>query len=83
LTVGPWKGFLFQADPDNGYFADFPTLGGGGQQRGLSGGRHVSRKEQFTRNFTDDDYEGGRPMDCSTPFVEDLETFSSLCPLRQ
>jgi hypothetical protein len=25
--TGPWKGFLFQADPDNGYFADFPTLG--------------------------------------------------------
>lgn len=25
--TGPWKGFLFQADPNNGYFADFPTLG--------------------------------------------------------
>ncbi len=25
--TGPWHGFLFQADPDNGYFADFPTLG--------------------------------------------------------
>jgi hypothetical protein len=25
--TGVWKGFLFQADPDNGYFADFPTLG--------------------------------------------------------
>ena len=25
--TGPWKGFMFQADPDNGYFADFPTLG--------------------------------------------------------
>lgn len=25
--TSPWKGFLFQADPDNGYFADFPTLG--------------------------------------------------------
>ena len=25
--TGPWKGFLFQADPDNGFFADFPTLG--------------------------------------------------------
>ena len=25
--TGPWKGFLFQADPDTGYFADFPTLG--------------------------------------------------------
>ncbi len=25
--TGPWKGFSFQADPDNGYFADFPTLG--------------------------------------------------------
>ncbi|MBI3851311.1 MAG: hypothetical protein HY298_13705 [Verrucomicrobia bacterium] len=24
---GVWYGFLFQADPDNGYFADFPTLG--------------------------------------------------------
>jgi len=23
----PWNGFKFQADPDNGYFADFPTLG--------------------------------------------------------
>lgn len=22
-----WHGFLFQADPDTGYFADFPTLG--------------------------------------------------------
>ncbi len=25
--TGPWKGFLFPADPSNGYFADFPTLG--------------------------------------------------------
>ncbi len=25
--TGSWKGFLFQADPDHGYFADFPTLG--------------------------------------------------------
>jgi hypothetical protein len=25
--TGAWHGFLFQADPDNGYFADFPTLG--------------------------------------------------------
>jgi hypothetical protein len=25
--TGAWKGFLFQADPDTGYFADFPTLG--------------------------------------------------------
>ena len=25
--TGSWHGFLFQADPDNGYFADFPTLG--------------------------------------------------------
>ena len=25
--TGQWHGFLFQADPDTGYFADFPTLG--------------------------------------------------------
>ncbi len=25
--TGTWHGFLFQADPDNGNFADFPTLG--------------------------------------------------------
>ena len=25
--AGAWKGFLIPADPDNGYFADFPTLG--------------------------------------------------------
>lgn len=25
--AGTWKGFKFQADPDNGLFADFPTLG--------------------------------------------------------
>jgi hypothetical protein len=25
--TGSWEGFLFQSDPDNGYFADFPTLG--------------------------------------------------------
>ena len=24
---GAWQGFLFVADPDTGYFADFPTLG--------------------------------------------------------
>ncbi len=24
---GAWKAFMFQADPDNGHFADFPTLG--------------------------------------------------------
>jgi hypothetical protein len=25
--AGTWKAFSFQADPDNGFFADFPTLG--------------------------------------------------------
>ena len=25
--TGLWKGFKFQADPDNGFFADFPTMG--------------------------------------------------------
>jgi hypothetical protein len=25
--TGAWHGFMFQADPDNGSFADFPTLG--------------------------------------------------------
>ena len=25
--TGAWHGFLFQADPDNGDFADFPTMG--------------------------------------------------------
>ena len=25
--TGTWHGFLFQSDPDTGYFADFPTLG--------------------------------------------------------
>jgi len=25
--TGTWHGFIFQADPDNGDFADFPTLG--------------------------------------------------------
>ncbi|HEX9047743.1 MAG TPA: hypothetical protein VF988_12020 [Verrucomicrobiae bacterium] len=25
--AGAWKGFLIPSDPDNGYFADFPTLG--------------------------------------------------------
>jgi hypothetical protein len=25
--TGAWKAFLFEADPDNGHFADFPTLG--------------------------------------------------------
>jgi len=26
-SPGTWHGFLFPADPDTGYFADFPTLG--------------------------------------------------------
>lgn len=25
--TGPWKGLMFDSDPDNGNFADFPTLG--------------------------------------------------------
>lgn len=25
--AGTWKGYMFTADPDHGYFADFPTLG--------------------------------------------------------
>ncbi len=25
--TGVWRGFLFEADPDDGFFADFPTLG--------------------------------------------------------
>src|SRR6266702_6083056 len=35
--TGTWHGFLFQADPDNGYFADFPTLGVDGSGVYLSG----------------------------------------------
>jgi hypothetical protein len=35
--TGAWKGFLLQADPDNGYFADFPTLGVDGSGVYLSG----------------------------------------------
>jgi hypothetical protein len=34
---GAWKGFRLQADPDNGYFADFPTLGVDSQGVYLSG----------------------------------------------
>ena len=34
---GTWHGFLFQADLDNGYFADFPTLGVDGNAVYLSG----------------------------------------------
>jgi hypothetical protein len=36
--TGPWHGFLFQADPDTGYFADFPTLGVDSSAVYLSGG---------------------------------------------
>lgn len=35
--TGAWKGFLLQADPDNGHFADFPTLGVDGNAVYLSG----------------------------------------------
>jgi hypothetical protein len=35
--TGPWKGFMFQADPDTGYFADFPTLGLDGNAVYISG----------------------------------------------
>ncbi len=35
--TGAWKGFIFQADQDNGYFADFPTLGMDGNAVYLSG----------------------------------------------
>ncbi len=35
--TGTWHGFLFQADPDTGYFADFPTLGVDGGAVYLSG----------------------------------------------
>lgn len=35
--TGIWHGFLLQADPDNGYFADFPTLGVDGNAVYLSG----------------------------------------------
>jgi hypothetical protein len=35
--TGAWKGFLFQADRDNGNFADFPTLGVDGNGVYLSG----------------------------------------------
>lgn len=35
--TGPWKGFSFQADPDNGFFADFPTLGLDGDAVYISG----------------------------------------------
>ena len=35
--TGPWIAFMFQADPDNGYFADFPTLGVDGEAVYISG----------------------------------------------
>jgi hypothetical protein len=35
--AGTWRAFSFQADPDNGYFADFPTLGVDGNAVYLSG----------------------------------------------
>jgi len=35
--TGHWHGFMFQADPDNGTFADFPTLGVDGNAVYLSG----------------------------------------------
>ncbi len=35
--TGPWHGFMFQADPDTGTFADFPTLGLDGDAVYLSG----------------------------------------------
>ncbi len=35
--TGQWHGFLFQADPDTGYFADFPTLGVDGNAVYLAG----------------------------------------------
>lgn len=35
--TGIWRGFSFQADPDTGYFADFPTLGVDGAGVYLSG----------------------------------------------
>ena len=35
--TGTWKGFKFQADPDNGFFADFPTLGLDGNAVYISG----------------------------------------------
>jgi hypothetical protein len=35
--AGTWQAFMFQADPDNGYFADFPTLGLDGDAVYLSG----------------------------------------------
>jgi hypothetical protein len=36
-SPGSWHGFLFLADPDTGYFADFPTLGVDGTAVYLSG----------------------------------------------
>ena len=35
--AGPWKAFMITADPDNGYFADFPTLGLDGDAVYISG----------------------------------------------
>lgn len=40
--TGPWKGFLFQSDPDNGNFADFPTLGLDANAVYISGDFYVS-----------------------------------------
>ena len=35
--TGPWKAFMIPSDPDNGYFADFPTLGLDGNAVYISG----------------------------------------------
>ncbi len=41
--TGTWHGFGFSADPVNGYYADFPTLGVDADGVHLSG-RHVQRQ---------------------------------------
>jgi hypothetical protein len=39
-----WRGFIFQADPDNGYFADFPTLGVDSNAVYISGDMYVGEE---------------------------------------
>ena len=51
--TGLWKGFEFDSDPDNGNFADFPTLGVDSQGVYLSGDMYDANADPSDPNISD------------------------------
>jgi hypothetical protein len=74
-ALGAWHGFRFQADPVNGYFADFPTMGVDGNAVYISGDMFQSSIELAASlvSIPKSDLLGATPTIANRTFHGDLD----------